>query len=355
MKRATFESPISIAFASASFGALAVSMSIAAAALVAGCGSQTSTRGSSEGQADRGEAGAIGLDAPGDVLALDASHPHDAGDESNGGDGDAGGTPKDASAASDSSPACHCTAPATCGGGGTPGACGYSTNFPANPLEMPISEGGIWWNGQQTGRLWSDVFAGLGRAYGAPTNTANGSGQYDDPTAILKGSWNPDQKVTGRAFCSNNVVDHISYPEVELRLRFTISANVARGYEIMWRCSDSNSTSLASSYLAVAAWLGGSGQFTGLAITLANSSTTNSVAGGGVEDGDTVSAAIYASTISIYRNGQLQGTVNDSRYTAGNPGMGFNYVAADNGSPASGYNVDFGFTSFSATELLAAP
>jgi hypothetical protein len=220
---------------------------------------------------------------------------------------------------------------------------------------MPISEGGVWWNGQQTGKLWSDVFAGLGRAYGAPTNTTNGNGRYDDPTAILQGSWNPNQKVVGTAFCSNNVVDHINYPEVELRLHFTISANVAKGYEIMWRCSDSTPGSLASSYLAVAAWLGGSGQFTGLVITLPDSSTTNLVAGGGVEDGDVVSAAIYGSTITIYRNGQLQGTVNDSTYPAGNPGIGFNYVAADNGSPTSGYNVDFGFTSFSATELLSPP
>jgi hypothetical protein len=220
---------------------------------------------------------------------------------------------------------------------------------------MPISEGGIWWNGQATGKLWSDVFAGLGRAYGAPTNTTKGNGQYDDPTAILEGTWNPNQKVVAKAFCSNNVVDHINYPEVELRLRFTIAANVAKGYEIMWRCSDSTSASLASSYVAVAAWLGGSGQFTGLTITLPNSSSTNSLTGGGVEDGDTVSAAIYGSTISIYRNGQLQGTVMDSRYTSGNPGIGFNYVAADNGSPTSGYNVDFGFTDFSATDLLAAP
>jgi hypothetical protein len=274
---------------------------------------------------------------------------------------DGAASPPDASAngeapsGGDGSAACACTAPATCGAGGIPGACGYATSFGAPALEMPISEGGNWWNGQQTGTLWTDVFAGLGRAYGAPTNTSQGNGQYDDPTAILKGSWKPDQRVTGKAFCINNVVDHINYPEVELRLRFTVSPGVAKGYEIMWRCSDSTASSLASSYLAVAAWLGGSGQFTGLPITLPNSSTTGSLGGGGVQDGDTVSAAIYASTLFIYRNGQLQGTVTDSRYTSGNPGFGFNYVAADNGSPTSGYNVDFGFTSFSATELLAAP
>ena len=322
------------------------------------CGSSHATPLATGDAAARSDASTIdssAIDASNPLDASNAYNPRDASDASSGPDGDSGGTRSDASSGGDGSPGCNCTAPATCGGGGTPDACGYSTNFAGNPLQMPISEGGIWWNGQQTGKLWSDVFAGLGHAYGAPTNTTNGNGQYDDPTAILKSSWNPNQKVTGKAFCSNNVVDHINYPEVELRLRFTISANVAKGYEIMWRCSDSTPASLASSYLAVAAWLGGSGQFTGLAITLPNASTTNQLVGGGVEDGDTVSAAIYGSTISIYRNGQLQGTVNDSRYSSGNPGIGFNYVTADNGGATSGYNVDFGFTDFSATDLLAAP
>jgi hypothetical protein len=79
------------------------------------------------------------------------------------------------------------------------------------------------------------------------------------------------------------------------------------------------------------------------------------VGGGGVQDGDTVAAAIYGSTIYIYRNGQLQGTVTDTRYASGNPGIGMNYIAADNGAAASPYDVDFGFTSVSATELLVSP
>jgi hypothetical protein len=287
----------------------------------------------------------------------DASGPYDASRTSDAHEGgipsESGGPSPDASG--DATPSCVCTPPATCGGGGVPGACGYATTFAATVLEMPISEGGIWLNGQQTGLLWTDVFAGLGRAYGAPTNTSHGNGQYDDPTAILRGNWKADQRATGKASCTNNVVDHINFPEVELRLRFTVTADMAKGYEIMWRCSDSTAASLGSSYLAVAAWLGGSGQFTGLPITLPNASTTGSLTGGGVEDGDIVSAAIYGTTLSVYRNGQLQGTVSDSRFASGNPGFGFNYVAADNGSPTSGYNADFGFTSYSATELLAPP
>jgi len=95
-----------------------------------------------------------------------------------------------------------------------------------------------------------------------------------------------------------------------LRLRFTISANVAKGYEIMWRCSDSTPASLASSYLAVAAWLAVPAVHR-LAITLPNASTTESARSGGVEDGDTVRRRSTEYDL-YYRNGQLQGTVNDS-------------------------------------------
>src|SRR5262249_41823678 len=88
-----------------------------------------------------------------------------------------------------------CVAPATCGGGGVAHACGYTTNFntgaEATALEKPISQGGAWLNGQADGVSWSDVWAGLGRAYGAPTNTkfscGGQPGRFADPTAVLKG------------------------------------------------------------------------------------------------------------------------------------------------------------------------
>jgi hypothetical protein len=236
-----------------------------------------------------------------------------------------------------------CVAPATCGGGGIANACGYSTSFAGPSVEQPIRQGSIWRNGQADGVLWSDVNAGKGRAFGAPTNMSGGTnGQYADPTAILTGTWSASQRVTATASCLNNVSDKITYPEVELRLRFSLSAHSATGYEISWRCADSNNpNSLNSSYVLVARWNGGLGDFTLLVGT---------IAGGGVVDGDTVSAEMIGNTLTFYRNGMPQGTVTDSTFATGNPGIGFNYVAADDfasGAP----NVNFGFTHFVATEI----
>jgi hypothetical protein len=261
-----------------------------------------------------------------------------------------------------------CGSPATCGGGGSANVCGYTTHFnegaEATTVEKPISQGGVWLNGQANGTSWSDVWAGLGRAYGAPTNTkfscGGDPGRYADPTAILRGGWqpdgqghsfwNPNQTVTATASCESNVTS-VPYPEVEIRLRFQVTNGVAQGYEIMWRCS--NAGNIGNSYVAVARWNGALCDYTGIGFT----SGPASIDGGqGVVDGDTVTAQIVGSTLTLYKNGQLQGTLSDpsppnASFGFGNPGIGFNYLAADNGSATSGLNDQFGFTSFVATDL----
>src|SRR5215472_4668227 len=62
----------------------------------------------------------------------------------------------------------------------------YVTTFPND--EFPISEGGIWMGGRTVGLDWSDLGTVRGHSYGRVI----GSG-YDDPTALLSGSWGPDQ------------------------------------------------------------------------------------------------------------------------------------------------------------------
>jgi hypothetical protein len=262
-----------------------------------------------------------------------------------------------------------CTAPASCGGGGVPHVCGYTTTFntgaEATALEKPISQGGAWLNGQAAGGSWSDVWAGLGRAYGAPTNTnfscGGAPGRFADPTAILTGGWqsdgqghsfwDPNQTVTGIASCASNVTS-LPYPEVELRLHFQLKSGVAQGYEIMWRCSDAGN--IGTSYVAVARWNGALCDYTQLNFTTG----PLSIGGGqGVVNGDTVTAQIVGSTITIFKNGQMQGVLSDpsppnASFGFGNPGFGFNYVAADNGSATSGLNDQFGFTKFTANDLL---
>jgi len=261
-----------------------------------------------------------------------------------------------------------CGAPATCGGGGTANVCGFTTHFnsgaEATMLEKPISQGGIWLNGQTDGTKWSDVWAGLGRAYGAPTNTkfscGNDPGRYADPSAILSGGWqpdgqghsfwNPNQTVTATAFCGSNV-GSVPYPEVELRLHFQLSNGLAQGYEITWRCSTAGN--LGGSYVGVARWNGALCDYTSLPFT-AGPSVING--GQGVLDGDTVTAQIVGSTITLYKNGQKQAVVSDpsppnASFGFGNPGLGFNYIANDTGGATSGLNDQFGFTSFVARDL----
>jgi hypothetical protein len=261
-----------------------------------------------------------------------------------------------------------CSAPATCGGGGVDNVCGLTTHFntgaEATALEKPISQGGAWLNGRTDGGSWSDVWAGLGRAYGAPTNTSfncgGAPGRYADPTAILTGGWvadgqghswwNPNQTATATASCSSNVAG-LPYPEVELRLRFQVKSGVAQGYEIMWRCS--NAGNIGSSYVAIARWNGALCDFTGLNFT----SGPMVIDGGqGVVDGDTIGAQIVGTTITIFKNGQVQGVASDASppnasFGFGNPGFGFNYVAADDGSATSGLNDQFGLTGFVARDL----
>ena len=198
----------------------------------------------------------------------------------------------------------------------------YTTNF--SRTENPISESGNWTNGKADGLDWFDVETSPGRAFGNQT-----TGEYTDPTAILKGNWGPDQTVTAKVFCNNPTSSY--YQEVEIRLRSSISAHSCTGYEIFWRClTDSNA------YTQVARWNGPVRDFTYL-------DNKHSGVGYGVANGDTVSASMVGNLISVYRNGSLLFTVTDSTYKTGNPGMGFNFGVGTT-------NADFGFTSYTASD-----
>jgi hypothetical protein len=63
----------------------------------------------------------------------------------------------------------------------------YTTKF--SLTENPISESGNWINGKGVGLDWSDIATTPGLAYG----TESGITGYDDSTALLTGTWGPDQ------------------------------------------------------------------------------------------------------------------------------------------------------------------
>ena len=62
----------------------------------------------------------------------------------------------------------------------------YTTNFPLT--ESPISEGGNWINGATTGIDWGDVWTTPGQ-----THDHSGPARFADATALLTGTWAPDQ------------------------------------------------------------------------------------------------------------------------------------------------------------------
>jgi hypothetical protein len=196
----------------------------------------------------------------------------------------------------------------------------YSTNF--SLTENPISENGRWSNGQEVGLDWSNVATAPGVAYGTQT----GFNGFDDSTALLIGTWGPDQHVMATVRVDNP--NPAATQEVELRLRSSLSAHSSTGYEILF--------SVVSDSQQIIRWNGPLGDFTPL-----------SESAHGAKNGDVVEASIVGNLISVYINGVLVDSVTDTTYASGNPGIGF--FTRDGG------NQQFGFTTFTATGSGPSP
>jgi hypothetical protein len=200
----------------------------------------------------------------------------------------------------------------------------YTTKFPLT--ENPISESGKWVNGGTVGLDWANVQTAGGMAQGVgPAAVA-----YSDPTAILSGTWGPDQTVTATVF-SNGVEDKATTgydKEVEIRLRTSISAHRITGYELLCRTPNDS-----QSYMAIVRWNGALGDFTVLKIIM----------GTGCGNGDVLKGTISGSTLNLYRNGTLMVTATDTTFTSGNPGLGFNFGCGNS------YN-QFGLSNYTATD-----
>lgn len=203
----------------------------------------------------------------------------------------------------------------------------YTTQFPA--IENPISENGHWTNGEAIGLDWSNIATTSGLTFGLESGTDG----YDDSTALLTGTWGANQSVQATVHTVNQPTNSNVFEEVELRLRSTLSAHSAKGYEINFRCSKSS-----NAYTQIVRWNGPLGDFTIL----------NGQGGAqfGVANGDVVKAAIVGNVITVFINGVQVNQVTDNTYTNGNPGMGFFLQGT------TGLNRDYGFTSFTATDQL---
>ncbi len=206
----------------------------------------------------------------------------------------------------------------------------YRTDFPR--AENPLSEDGQWYNGQADGLDWADVRTTPGFAFGTEIGGSRPDPQkYDDSTALLKGTWGPNQTVQATVHSVNQNQDGKVWEEVELRLRSSISPHRCMGYEIMFRCAKT-----PQAYCNIARWEGPLGKFT----------FVKQMGGSkyGVKNGDMVKATIIGNVITVYINGVQMFQVTDDKFTSGNPGMGF-FIDG-----ATGVNGDFGFSSFMATD-----
>jgi hypothetical protein len=199
----------------------------------------------------------------------------------------------------------------------------YKSSFGSN--ENPISEGGKWINGKVQGLDWTDVAITNGLAHG----TESGTNGYDDSTALLAGTWGSDQWAEATVHSVNQSDD--VYEEVELRLRSSLSAHQAKGYEINFRCSKTD-----KAYAQIVRWSGPLGKFTYLA--------TKEGSAYGVKDGDVVKATVIGDVITAYINGVQILQATDNTYTNGSPGIGF-FLQGTGVSIA-----DYGFTSFTASD-----
>ena len=215
----------------------------------------------------------------------------------------------------------------------------YSTNFERD--EQPISEGGMWLNARTDGIDWCDVWSKDGHAYGevsrmnsaerraeqafggASTDGAQ-EGDYDDPEAVLTGSWGRNQAVRATVYSVNPTDDY--FQEVEIRLRSSIRPNWCDGYEVFWRCSQSE-----AAYAEIVRWNGKIADFTSLARRMG--------AEFGVKHGHIVEATIVGNVIRSYINGVEVLSATDDTFPDGAPGVGFNFFVGDT-------NVDHGFSSF---------
>lgn len=203
----------------------------------------------------------------------------------------------------------------------------YSTKFPL--AENPISENGHWINGGTTGLDWTNVGTTPGLAYGTETGSVN----YDDSTALLTGTWGPNQTV--QATAHTTVTGSSDFAEVELRVRSSLSAHNCTGYEINFSVNPSNP------YVQIVRWDGAFGSFTLL----------NATGSYGAKSGDVVKATANGNTITAYLNGTAVLTATNNTYPTGNPGMGF-YLQG-----VSDINRNYGFADFMASDgkVLKAP
>jgi hypothetical protein len=207
----------------------------------------------------------------------------------------------------------------------------YSTNFALT--ENPISENGRWINGKTTGVEWHDVQCTPGHAFGVgPQSPAP---PYDDPTAVLTGTWGRTQTVEATVIVP---ASPSGSQEVELRVLTTITPGRIVGYEVLFSVT-------SNTYVDIERWDGGTNRSDFVSLVPGGYILAPRRLATGNRIKATVTPAGLISAYIDYGSGYqliVQGT--DTTYTSGAPGIGFFQYAS------AGSMSDFGLSSFSASD-----
>jgi Domain of unknown function (DUF4214)/CARDB len=217
----------------------------------------------------------------------------------------------------------------------------YSTSFTAN--ENPISENNSWIDGHTVGIDWNNVQTTSGMAMGV----INQVGPYNDPTAVLTGSWATTQSVTGVVALGSATA--FLYPEVELRTNTTIMPHNITGYEFDCSVLNHAGPNPINGGCSIVRWNGPLNNFT---ILPCSNGTLNCNPNYVIPNGATILAINTGSAtnnLKAYVNGVLIASSTDHTYTAGSPGIGFNGAQSPGGNAV--YS-NFALSSFSATDQV---
>jgi hypothetical protein len=226
----------------------------------------------------------------------------------------------------------------------------YTTNFPAT--ETPLSESHTWINGGTcgdgtlcVGRVWSNVNTTTHLAFGTQSGAV--PPPYTDSIALLKGTWGPNQVVSGVVYWNGNPNTDNDYDEVQLGTRMTLANHSWTGYLIDCRVGNSNS----GSYIEIGRANGPQNSFGGITDSLTCRGAGCNCVNGDVLTLTTINNASGRPVVSVYKNGVLKARATDTGtpYTNGAPVMSF-YHQNTNAA-----NTDFGLSNFAAMDSTEAP
>ncbi len=182
---------------------------------------------------------------------------------------------------------------------------------------------------------WHDPATSSGRAFSPVlVDSSPPAARYADAIAHLKTSYlafNTNQFAEATVYRAAGYSPGVSKHEVELLLRFSITAHDAHGYEVLWG---------HDGYLDIVRWNGALGSYTQLNPVEPNI--------GAPADGDVFRAEIFGSMITVRKNGTTvlvqDVSASGTLWSTGQPGVGFWPV--DSSSPDK-----LGWKSFQAGNL----